>query len=346
MVESKEALREALLQLPEETTRDYELQVMDLAMADQKAEFRQWIEELMGSPEMATAGEAEKIAFAAFCIRVGKLRRMRSNTEEAQVMEQYRERFQKNHPFYEHLRVMCLMGLGPVQNAEEILPLATENCKRMPNAGTYHALATAVADIFEALEFLPTELPKKKWLKEGERAVDKALLLDGSYPKFYCTRARLAALNGRYEAAIEDISRAIDMERPDRTDYTLRIGEYRMYDQRIRDKWRSEQMMETLQKKMEEQSSQTLTKNMEFLGLFAGIVSFTIGSISIAGAMEQESLLGAAGLIIVLMGALLGVFAGFGVILHGCFGKKSGRNWAVLLLGIAIAAVGVRLCLL
>lgn len=68
---------------------------------------------------------------------------------------------------------------------------------------------------------------------------------------------------------------------------------------------------------MEESARESLTKNMEFLGLFAGIVSFTSGSISISVAVAERSVLGAAGLIVVLMGALLGiVIAAVGVFLY------------------------------
>ena len=47
-----------------------------------------------------------------------------------------------------------------------------------------------------------------------------------------------------------------------------------------------------------------------------------------------------------LMGALLGVFAGFGIILHGYQGPKSRRNLLVLVLGGVILAIGVILCFL
>ena len=104
--------------------------------------------------------------------------------------------------------------------------------------------------------------------------------------------------------------------------------------------------MESKQALLEEDTRSSLTKNMEFLGLFAGIVSFTIGGVSIAGAMADRSLVGAAGLIVVLMGALLGVFAGFGIILHGYRGEKSRRNLLVFALGAVITAAGVFLCFL
>ena len=103
--------------------------------------------------------------------------------------------------------------------------------------------------------------------------------------------------------------------------------------------------MQAYERKLEEQEKQTIVKNMEFLGLFSGIVSFTIGSLTIGSAVANQSILHAAGLIVVLMGALMGVFAAFGIILHGVVGKKAGRNFFVLLLGLAIVVGGILLCL-
>ena len=97
---------------------------------------------------------------------------------------------------------------------------------------------------------------------------------------------------------------------------------------------------------MEEQEKQSMVKNMEFLGLFSGIVSFTIGSLTITGAIADQSIQSAAGLIVVLMGALIGVFAAFGIVLHGIVKKKeAGRNIFVFILGILIIFLGIWLCL-
>ena len=91
--------------------------------------------------------------------------------------------------------------------------------------------------------------------------------------------------------------------------------------------------------------SSSTVKNLEFLGLFAGIVSFTIGGVNIASNASAFSFQGAAGLLIVLLGALLEVFCGFGIILHGWVPEKRSRNLVVLVFGLLMIALGLVLCI-
>ena len=403
MIASREKLVVQLQGLPDETERIYEKEIMKLAMIGQKTSFEQWtqlvldlpggtssgdikdllertglgrenhfdnwVDELMQRPESKDPLE-EKVTFAAFCIRIGQLRRNQDRTRENELMAGYRERFE-HHPFFNHLLLMSLLDQDPAARSKRVLELAESNTHVMPsNAGVHHALAIAVADIFEATELSSEQRPDERWLERGAEASQVALELDPKYPKFHCTAGRLLALQGKYKEALQEISVAIDTEDSRQSDYALRIGNYRMYYQRIQEKRHSVAMRQEVQKqldtaegliqqmeasmremedkqaRLEEDTRASLAKNMEFLGLFAGIVSFTIGGVSIAGAMADRSLVGAAGLIVVLMGAMLGVFAGFGIILHGYRGEKSRRNLLVLALGILIAAVGVYLCFL
>lgn len=403
MIESKEKLLEVLNTLPDETERIYEKKIMSLAMIGQRTDFDQWVQAVLNLPDDTPCGDVkqlleltgqgrenhfdkwvdqlmdlplsedeaeERVSFAAFCIRIGQLRRNQDHSKEFELMNQYLERFHR-HPFFNHLYLMCLLDMDPVGKAKKILELAYKNIEVMPlNAGVHHVLAIAAADIFEATEFQPELRPDPVWLERGAQAAEDALERDSNYAKFHCTRGRILALQGKYDQALKEISQAMDLENSHQSDYALRIGNYRMYYQRIQDKRRSETMldivqsqideaqdltrqmkssmqrMEEKQLQLEEDTRGSLTKNMEFLGLFAGIVSFTIGGVSIAGAMADRSLVGAAGLIVVLMGALLGVFAGFGVILHGYREPKSRRNLVVLALSAGILAIGVFLCFL
>ena len=96
---------------------------------------------------------------------------------------------------------------------------------------------------------------------------------------------------------------------------------------------------------------------MEFLGLFSGIVSFTIGSLTLASNFTSEDAMKIAGLIVILMGALMCVFSAFGVILHGVFGtikdRKTGepkhgfigRHLAVFVAGLLVVVGGILLCI-
>jgi len=114
---------------------------------------------------------------------------------------------------------------------------------------------------------------------------------------------------------------------------------------------------ENFVKRMEAQEKETMAKNMEFLGLFSGIVSFTIGSLTLASNFKSEDAIKIAGLIVVLLGALMCVFSAFGMILHGFFVKKKDkktneeknsfiwRHIVVFVLGALIVIGGIVFCI-
>ena len=337
VIQSIGELRERLAGLPnDERERAYDKALTKIAVEGQEKEFDQWAQALMNPPEGRE--ETEKVSFAAFAVRVTHCRRMRNSSGELELMTKWRSRFQPNHPYYNHLWLMCRLASWPEDHAEEIMELARDNVRQMPNPGTRHALAIAVADIFEALEFSPERLPSAAWLREATDAVEQALR-EEPYAKFYCTKGRLLALQGRHEEGIREIAAAIDREDPEAVDYAMRIGEYRMYRQYIQNQLRSKGLLEEMKRRTEEQSNQTLSKNLEFLGLFAGLVSFTIGGIGIATGVAGSAL-DIAGLLVVLMGALLEVFAGLGTILHGWAGEAGKRNLLVLGLGCLMILLG------
>lgn len=389
-IQSREELRKELLNLPDETERIYEKRCMNMSMQLEKAdfekwanlmieqgdtisswdieqvknllrkagvrpekEFNTWIEELLALPEDGTE-ETEKIAFAAFCVRMGHLRRLKDTTAQMSEMQKYESRFQKTHPFFDHLKAMCLIDDGVLKNEDQILKLARNNIKKMPeNAGVRHVLAIAVADILEEKDFWSggklskiEQAARDALLQEALREANLALEVD-DYAKFHSTRGRLLALDGKTNEALKELTMAIDKEDSTKADYAMRIGAYRAQIQNIRER-KSMQTLNTYlddvknkQIEMEKEADRSMAKNMEFLGLFAGIVSFTIGGISIATSMSARE---AAGVIIVLMGALMAVFAGFGMILHGFATRKCVRNVVVLTLGCLIAYMGVQLC--
>ena len=262
-----------------------------------------------------------------------------------------------------------------VDHLRSVLLLAQTNAQTLTgNWGGWHAFAETVALIYEntpsMMQTLEQEVQSSSWLESALNAAKCAIDMDieskrksaknsksvKPYPKFLVTMARLEALLGEFEEALGHIKQAIDTEDNRQSDYSIRIGQYRAHRQQILarksalsgQKLLDAQLSATMQayeRKLEEQEKQTIVKNMEFLGLFSGIVSFTIGSLTIGSAVANQSILHAAGLIVVLMGALMGVFAAFGIILHGVVGKKAGRNFFVLLLGLAIVVGGILLCL-
>ncbi len=369
-IKCKQDLRAVLAAFPDETMREYEIKSIDIMLHNNDIN-TEWLIELINTPIECSA-EEEKIAFAAFCILCGLYRRFNDYTKYFDLLVRFENRF-RHHIFYGHLKLLYYNETGVQNNLTEILKLAQENYNRMPfNIGVQHALASTVAWAFEETEFNPEEMPDQKWIRIGIEAVEKAISIDGNYAKFYLTKARLYSLRGNYDLALQFIKEAIDKEDSKKSDYPLRINKYLKYEQIFRSKRNLEKIelsidkrikhelddqiesyIDRINEKQDELNTQTSEKiseiknaqirNLEFLGLFAGIISFTIGSIGIAAAMASVSFLGAAGLIIVLMGALLTVYSGFGIILHGIKMDKS-RYIIALVFGLIFTAVGAFIC--
>lgn len=360
-IQTKEELVIFLSNLPKESDRDFEKRIVALCTEEkQEQEFYIWTQEL-ADMEFSTE-EEERIAFGAFCILSNVARRSFDRTKETDLINGYRQKF-GNHVFFRHLQLLGMLDNHVGMDHEEILNLAFENSKNIyTNAGVQHALADAVATLFEETEFTPEMRPDKIWLERGMEAVNRAINYDSNYAKFYCTKARLLSLQGHHKDALRCIDTAIDYENSKNKDYALRVGRYQMYAQTINNRLHNEltfgQLQQELtaqkesyiaemqqrQEELETQTNRSRIKNMEFIGLFAGIISFTIGGLNIAQGLAGHSISAVAGLIIVLMGALLGVYAGFGVILHGFSGKESVRNYIVFAMGLILIAGGVFLC--
>lgn len=362
IIHSKAELENFLCQLPKETDRDFEKKIVSLCTQEtQEKEFYIWAEELANSEFQNE--EAEKIAFSAFCILSNVARRSYDRTKETDLVNGYRVKF-GSHAYFKHLQLLCMLDNHVGLEHEEILELAYENSRNIyTNAGVQHALADAVATLFEETEFTPEQRPDPIWLERGMEAVLLAINFDSAYAKFYCTKARILSLQGNHKEALRCLDTAIDYENSKNKDYALRVGRYQMYAQTINNRLHNELMrkqmqaelsaqkesyiteMQQRQEELETQTNRSRIKNMEFIGLFAGIISFTIGGLNIAQGLAGQSIAAVAGLIIVLMGALLGVYAGFGVILHGFSGKESVRNYIVFAMGILLIAGGIFLCL-
>ena len=153
--------------------------------------------------------------------------------------------------------------------------------------------------------------------------VKKAIALAPKYAKYYCTFGRLLALKGQVAKGSQLIKKAIDLEDSKKNDYAIRIGDYQAYLSRLifmqyTNKLQHkidgfETKVENTQDKVSNLVQSSMTKNMEFLGFFAALVSFIIASIQILSKQPFEK---ATQLIIVLNGCLLCAFAGFFALIH------------------------------
>jgi len=357
---SLEEIKELFLALPPQTERSFEKTVVDYALKWDDTVINTDVKNLIDLIKKdAPTQEERKLAFIAFCVLENYARRNENLTDLRNAMNDYHKCF-AGEPFLIHLDLCSdIKELEAFKKAswtaerlEQMIQKARTNMGNLTgNVGGDHAFAETVLLAFENAPHLLDEIPRLKkqdLLKEALDVMVEVHVKDSSYAKFYSTHGRLLAIDGKFEDALTYLNKAIDKEDNTRADYPIRIGRYLAFIQQVRalqQAHKNQQAAEEQLKVFEEKTQQSTGKSMEFLGLFSGIVSFTIGSLTITGAIAEQSIKNAAGLIVILMGALIGVFAAFGIILHGAWGKKAVRNLVVLLLGIGIVLGGIWLCL-
>lgn len=224
-------LRNVLKQFGNENTRDYELCATNMAVSHQSEGFESWLDQLMDPNNH----EEDNVAFAAFVVRVIRLRRLRNPLEEGRLLEAQKERY-GNRPLYKHLYIIYFSEQDPFRNAAEILKLAKEDSEELPHAGARHMFAIAVADIFELQEqSKKITIPKGNWLEEGLQAVELAIE-ENAYPKFFSTKGRLLSLIGKHQEGIQEIRKAINKESKNSEDYNLRVMRYQEQIKRIEER--------------------------------------------------------------------------------------------------------------
>lgn len=371
-IPTPEQMEQMLLELPDQTTRKYEMDVVQYALKWDdtviKGALPDFIKLIDGENP---SKEDRRLAFNAFCVAENYARRNENLSELKETMKLYQDKF-RQEPFLIHLGVCSAIkeleafhkSAWTPDRLKTVIETARLNMENLRgainkpeegNIGGAHAFAETVVLAFENASSLLdnlTGISKEDLLNEALDVMVETHIQDSKYAKFYCTHGRLFAVAGRYDDALAYLNKAIDREDSSKVDYPIRVGKYLAYVQQIRaqqqaenNKLAADEQLQNVVATIEEQTKDSTTKSMEFLGLFSGIVSFTIGSLTIGSAVAEQSIKHAAGLIIVLMGALVGVFAAFGIILHGVWGKKAIRNLFVLLLGLGIVLGGIWLCL-
>lgn len=389
---SLEQIKQEFLKLPGEENRAYEIAIAGFARdwadfiikKETEEDADPPVRQLLPKPgqQLCYGTDEEKIAFAAFAVAINYERLQKNPREEGELLETYREIFGKKlrvntpaekyeHIFFFHLDVLYRMDMAVGSNDAFLMKLLidakTNSINLTKNHGGQHAFAETVALVFENASIgLREQLnaAPERWLEDAKTSAIKAIAQDESYAKYYCTCGRIQALCGEIEEAIKNVNLAIALEKNTRTDYSIRIGQYSSYYQQFRAQQKLQIQEEALASQMHEmrlameaQEKESMAKNMEFLGLFSGIVSFTIGSLSISGAIAEQSIKHAAGLIVVLMGALMCVFAAFGIILHGFHMVKRDkktqkfersfmyRHLIVFALGALVVTGGILFCM-
>lgn len=349
-------LKQRLHELPSETTRAYETELTSLVMKEEP-EFPDKVSTILDLLEQETE---EPIRYACFVMATIWYRRNKDSLSFENLIRKYRTTF-SNHPSFEHFRLLYYVDYVAVADTdwEVIAAAAQKNADTMNHCGARHMFAEFVAMFLENDALHISEDKRQYWLKLAIANVEQAITLDSQYAKFYCTKGRLYGLMGRYDDALTYVRYAIQIEPPGSSDYAIRIGNYQAHVLRIQEmknltdmrqqmaQYRIEQ--EELLSQLQDETNEvkgSLMRNLEYLGVFSGIISFTMGSVSLAGSVGNGSLIGAAALIVVLFGALIGVYGMFDLIIHGYCPKKKIQYWITLCIVCVSVGGGFALCLL
>lgn len=322
--------------LPEQTHRNFEVALTSLVEREDNNELRKNLSEILESDA------EEKLRYAAF-YGLSILYRRKKDISLLEKLVLHHESEFRDNATWPHLIVLYLKEKGIGRDVIRVIQKSYEAYLNIRhNAGIVHNFAETVISAIEDSDSKTQDTIKENWIEKAVEAIHDAIELDPNYAKYYCTKGRILAFTGDYIAARENIKRAIDIEDSSKSDYVVRLGNYQYYLLLVQSNQQKAELNNNLisNKKLIEQSKTEIDqkfkevniKNLEFLGFFAAIVSFTIGSIQIVNKQTFDQ---ASSLIIVLFGALIAVFGGFGFVLHG-WNKKSVPSLIVFVLGALI----------
>lgn len=279
--------------------------------------------------------ESESVQFSAF-VMLNVYMRHRSKALELQdINKHYSEKF-KDHPTYDRCVLICENELGIPSNPSLVIQRARALVnKQKDSAGSLHLFANIVCTIAERKLYEVSDA----LLEEAMTRCDEAIILDGSYPKFHATKARLLMLSAKWDAALSELTIAMDSENPENSSYSLRISEYQRIQSTALYEKLNQQLAETSQREMQQISDQS-AHSVELVGFFASVVALVVSSVEIATGFD---FFGAACLMLVLAGVLVSSYGALSIALnsHSTDSRAFKTRSVIVGLGLILALGGV-----
>ena len=263
--------------------RDLELKVTETAKSLTHENVSSYLDILNNdSKELKERYEAYLVLFTFY-------RRMKNTAECISLYDKYKDIFDKKFLFL-HFYSIILKQTGNKRDLLNSISIARETIKIQPrHAGALHNLAGCLYILVESSEL--DEKERKKYLDESLELVDSAIGMERDYAKFYGTRAKIQCLRGRFEGAEKDVLIAIDKEDSSANDYGLRISDYLSIKMHINLNKAVNEVLINTKKEIQEVSDDVKKSNLEILSFFVAVISFVIGSITLAkGATTAEAI--------------------------------------------------------
>jgi hypothetical protein len=222
--------------------------------------------------------------------------------------------------------------------------------------------ARSIARAFEdspSFSYELADLPssKENLLDEAIQSIEAAIAVEDEYSPSFGIKARLYALKGdfdtensaqHFQTASEAIRRAIELEGSTeqassdlRRQYTRIQREIRLREDTAslsREVSEASKRLERISKELDQTVEQYRKNTLSFIGFFAALITLAVTSTQIlsgaGGTLSEKAIL-----IIVLAGALLFAFGGFGLLLPSLQDKSGKRDYSQPLMVVGLGAV-------
>ena len=327
-------IREEFAKLPEEWERDYELILTRMVNTEEVTEdaLKRIISDFClkwDTHDYMLEDTEEKIAYAAvYCLSI--FYRHNLDIDKFEQVCKKNTSWCERHKSFEYLKIMHNMHIPESLRGKENEYLKFLYCfaqKYDKNAGYAHAFANLYAEICERNHDKQAYFCLR-WGRKASHEIERAIYLDSNYALYYCTKGRIAIIEGEYEMADKLFDKAIQMEDSAKAYYTIRISRYQSY----RAQAQALLFTANIQREIEMLKGANIS-NIEILSFFSAVVAFIMGSLTLA---KDQTAANAAILIAVLMGALLFVFSAFSFLLQ----INTRRNAKIYILNVVVAFIG------
>ncbi len=302
-------LLEKLNNLPPKNTTDFFVELPNLfeLLKDNKM-----IEEL--NKILNERKEKISIRYNIMALLVSYNERMENYKKAAEIINQFRYDFSESDDFRDHINYYLSLMYRTNKIYVEALKYAEKAILYMPdNLGFCNNYSEIAFLLLEENIYFENNVKHKEYYDKAIMYIRKAIDGNNNYAKYHYNLGMLYAINKNFSDAKLEIQSAIEMEDNHIEDYSLRILKYKNGLSMIDYLKNKSELIESNKKikDMMNKLNDERNKNFEFIGFFAGIITFLISSINISFKLDFSS---SVSLMVILLGCIIISFSSLRVI--------------------------------